>query len=356
MISGSSSGRFYDGKQAVAHDVTVQLTAAGVLARFTDSTRQRLWPYSQIRIAEKPEFGRQFAITFSSEPEARLLIMDGKFYAPLKAKLPKGSAPRVGVSASHRSLLAWTLPAVAGIALILLGLPLIAEPIAARFPKTWEKALGEYVVKGITHDMPACKEPAGAKALARLYAPLEKAAGIPVSVQVVKEESVNAFAAPGGYIVIFSGLIEKAENADEVAGVLAHELGHVIHRHPTRALVRDVGTMVVLSVVFSSLGDAANAIYLGQRLMQLSYSRDAEREADREALKLLARTRTSADGLLAFFKRLEKKEGSMGSLIGYGSSHTATADRMALIAQEKKPGGHVPLSPKEWEALKKICQ
>ena len=104
---------------------------------------------------------------------------------------------------------------------------------------------------------------------------------------VLKDRSVNAFAAPGGHVVVLSGLIDEAKSGDEVAGVLAHEIAHVIHRHPMESLVRAMG-LAVLAEALSGDGLGGTAAML---LAVTAYSREAEAEADATAVALLEGSR-----------------------------------------------------------------
>src|SRR5690606_26348291 len=106
------------------------------------------------------------------------------------------------------------------------------------------------------------------------------------TVSVADDPQVNAFAAPGGRIVLLEGLLREAESPDEIAGVLAHEIGHVTERHPTAAALRLLGIQALLTGIFGDGSLASAAAGAGGLLVALSYSRDDERTADRLAAEL----------------------------------------------------------------------
>ena len=112
---------------------------------------------------------------------------------------------------------------------------------------------------------------------------------IPLDAKVVRRSEANAIALPGGHIYVFEGLVEKSENADEFAGVIAHEIGHVAHRDGTRAVLQSAG----LSFLFGMLlGDfvGGGAVVIGARaVLQSSYSREVEGAADRYGVELMTR-------------------------------------------------------------------
>lgn len=157
----------------------------------------------------------------------------------------------------------------------------------------------------------------------------------------VKDPSINAFALPGGFIGFHTGLLIAAETDSEVASVMGHEIGHVLQRHIARSLERQ-GTNSIIAlagIVLGALaassnpGAAAGLITGGQALAiqnQLSYSRDAEREADRIGFQILQASGYDVNGAPAFFQRLQKAYGIMDSGVpGYLRTHPLTTDRIA---------------------------
>src|SRR3954464_4438894 len=145
--------------------------------------------------------------------------------------------------------------------------------------------------KGDTSRPFECANEDGRAALAKLMGKLEAAAALPIPLEpkVVRRSEPNAIALPGGHIYVFEGLIEKSENPDELAGVIAHEIGHVAHRDGTRSILQSAG----LSFLFGMLlGDfvGGGAVVIGARaVLRSSYSRDVEGAADRYGADLLNR-------------------------------------------------------------------
>jgi predicted Zn-dependent protease len=171
---------------------------------------------------------------------------------------------------------------------------------------------------------------------------------------------VNAFALPGDRIVITEKLIETAEAPDEVAGVLAHEMGHVYHRHAEAQMVRAMGIELLLKIASGGGGDIGGFAGL---LAILRYSRDAEREADSFALDQLKKVAIDPLGLKRFFERMMKLEGDQGLSRGiFGtmsdmmSTHPVTKERIDAI--QPLPHGtpaRPVLSDADWASLRKIC-
>jgi predicted Zn-dependent protease len=225
-------------------------------------------------------------------------------------------------------------------------------------PQSWTEKLGSVVEQDIVGGARDCDAEAGVQVLDRLVGRLT--AGMdPVpdlKVRVVDRKMVNAFAAPGGRVVIMGGLIGKAEKAEEVAGVLAHEVGHVLERHPTINAIRVFGLMTLIDLV---MGDSSTVLEtLGQAgglLLLTAYSREDERAADEHALSILAAAGIDAGGLARFFDRLAKKDKDVPEFLSYIASHPKLADRRALAEAASGQGRSPALNDADWKALKEIC-
>ena len=174
----------------------------------------------------------------------------------------------------------------------------------------------------------------------------------------VKDSSINAFALPGGFIGFHTGLLVSAETDSEVASVMGHETGHVLQRHLARQMDRQsTNTMIALAGVLlgalaaaSNPGAAAGLMQAGQAVAvnnQLSYSRDAEREADRIGFQILAASGYDVNGAPGFFQRLQKATGSADKGVpAYVRTHPLTTDRIADMLDRTRmaPQHHVSTS------------
>ena len=202
-----------------------------------------------------------------------------------------------------------------------------------------------------------CDAPEGRAALDALVAKLAAAGGMvataPVRARVVDDPTVNALAAPGGEILVYRGLLDRAASADELAGVLAHEIGHVEHRHGLRGVARAAG----LFVLTGALSGGSDAVALAAVLVGLSYSRDFEREADASGARILAAAGIGTKGLEMFFARMERERSeASGSLWSYLGTHPGDGDRVAALRAAEQPAAPAPaMSATEWAALRGIC-
>jgi predicted Zn-dependent protease len=157
----------------------------------------------------------------------------------------------------------------------------------------------------------------------------------------VRDRSINAFALPGGFIGVHTGLIVSAESESELASVLGHEIGHVTQKHIARMYGQQgTNSMIALASIFLAViaasrnPNAAQGIAMGGQALaiqnQLSYSRDAEREADRVGFQILQSGGFDVQGMPDFFQRMQRANSIMESGVpGYVRSHPLTTDRIA---------------------------
>ncbi len=167
---------------------------------------------------------------------------------------------------------------------------------------------------------------------------------------VLDEPSINAFAAPGGQVVVHRGLIEAAKTPEELAGVLAHEVQHVERRHTLKAMVNSLGWATMATVL---LGDvSAMAGMLAYQVGTTRYGRDLEAEADAQGLAALVRADIAPDGMASFFRTLATEAPQIP--IALLSSHPATEERIAAIEAgiQALPKKNYPPLAIDWPAVK----
>lgn len=163
---------------------------------------------------------------------------------------------------------------------------------------------------------------------------------IPYAFKVLDLPEVNAFALPGGYIYVQRGVLDLARNENEVAGVLAHEISHVVFRHSVDQLQRAQKTGLMLGVLDMVLGGRGTggqiANLAGQMVGQgvfMKHSRDAERQADREGVVLMQRAGYDPHGMLTFLQRMEQQQGSQSNLTAsWFASHPSLREREQNVA------------------------
>src|SRR5205807_6035975 len=168
-------------------------------------------------------------------------------------------------------------------------------------------------------------------------------AGLDTSVEsaVLSTAIPNAFALPGGRVYLFRGLLAKADNADEIAGVLAHEFGHLKHRDGTRNLIYNGGTSFLIGLLFGDITGSGALIFASRSLVTASYSREAEQNADTFAIETMHRLGRSPKPMGELMFRVTGKEADSG--LSILANHPLTQDRLARMSQEDGPPGVPPL-------------
>jgi beta-barrel assembly-enhancing protease len=159
--------------------------------------------------------------------------------------------------------------------------------------------------------------------------------GIRYNFYVVNSDVVNAFAIPGGYVYVNRGLIERAENLSEFAGVLSHEIGHVAQRHSIEQLQRQQNANLGLTVLYGVLlgrnpsGIEQAGIQLGGGAVFAGYTRDAEREADAVGVGYMVRSGYNPNGMVTFFQKLLETQQSAPSRVEqWFATHPTTQERV----------------------------
>ena len=254
---------------------------------------------------------------------------------PHDLSLPFAQAAAQVRQVRHVRRLVWSL--VGGVILATVmgfwfGSDLLVELAVSRIPVEWEEKLGESAYRDFLSHQEVMTEGPAVTALGEMTHRLtEQIPNSPYKfeVTVVKSDVINAFALPGGYVVVFTGLMKKAESGEEVAGVLSHELNHVLQRHGLERIVKNLGLMTVAAIIFGNhQGLVGMMKQLGVELFTLKFGREQETEADLTGLQLLQRAKIDPSGMIRFFERLsEKDEGRMEWLSTHPMS-TARAERL----------------------------
>jgi Zn-dependent protease with chaperone function len=229
-------------------------------------------------------------------------------------------------------------------ALVIFALPFFAKHV----PWSFETKMAGYLETG-DHFEP-CTNAAGKLELKKVVDRLYPQPEFPIDASVISGKTVNAFAFLGGKIYIYDGLLQKAESPEELAGVLAHEIEHVRHRHIIEGVFVRLVTIELLRFIFDpQSGVDPNII---NSLVNLRFSRDQEDEADRDGLKRLQRAHVNVMGFAQFFKR-EDKAGAIPALL---SDHPSSGNRSELAQSYFRVDTTPVLTVNEWKNLKKICE
>jgi beta-barrel assembly-enhancing protease len=353
-------GRYFDGQTARDNAVSIDIDANGV-SFWSDDLEVQNWSFAGLAAVDPPRPGHLLRLRSVTATGARLSIRDDVFLSRLLQAAPhlrdgfnSRTAFRMG------TWIAGGLTVLA--ALVYFTVNFAPQRLAVLLPDKWTQRVGEQIETGLVDRAKICHSTAGDAALSIMVGKLAEADPNlpPLRVRIYDMALVNAFTLPGGRIVLTRGLIEKADGPDEVAGVLAHELGHAVHHDPEAQLVRITGVQILLSVATGTSG-GTNAGSIAGLAAILQSSREAERAADAYAVSTLTAAYIDPLGLKQFFEKIliddgKNKGGPLARLGGLFATHPGTEERISLIKPLTDEKNLKPvLTDAQWQDLRRVC-
>ena len=349
------SAIYFDGTSSRRHAVTLVLD--GELGIREDQQLLAAWSYADIRRADSQS--RTLRLICLTAPSlARLEIRDPALAAELIAhcsRLDEDVPGQRGVA----KIVGWSIAAAVSIVgVVWFGVPLAADRLTPLVPQTVERRLGSVADRQITtlFGGKTCTDASGQAAFNKLITALREAASMDTSVEaaVLATPIPNALALPGGKLYLFEGLLAKAQNPDEVAGILAHELGHLRHRDSTRNLIYNGGTSFLIGLLFGDITGSSTLIFASRSVLTASYTREAEQNADLFSIDLMQKLGRPTKPMGELLFRVTGKQGE--NPLSILASHPLTEDRLKRMSEVQQTSDGPPLlTPQEWTALKAIC-
>jgi Zn-dependent protease with chaperone function len=349
--------RFFDGQSNRKHLVTLALGEQCEIVENGASIAQ--WPYDKIRRVDAPSSVLRLSCLATS-PLARLEIPVGARAMELAGRCQHLHADTPGRKGSTVRIVGWSLAALVSILLVVIyGVPFAAERLTPLVPQSFESRIGDAADKQmrLAFGDKVCDSGDGQAAFKKLVGALRDAAGFngPVDAVVLSTDVPNAFALPGGKIYLFNGLLEKARNSDEIAGVLAHELGHVKHRDNMRNVIYNGGTSFLIGLLFGDVTGSSAILFASRSMFDATYTREAEANADAFSIQLMHELGRSPKPMGELLLRVTGNEKDKN--FSFLSNHPFTEDRLELMRKEDRPPTAPPiLSDDEWMALRSICK
>ena len=352
---------YLDGQTPTRYPATVRLMHEGMEVS-TGGGGSRVWPYREIRQTQGFYEGEEVRLERGGQLPEIVIVADRGFLSSLHAATPETGRFRDPASRGGRiriAMFAALAVLVVTAAYYFWGIPALAALAAPRVPVAWEESLGRSVAAQIAPPDQVCTDPPRQQALDAVLARLIGAARpspYKFRVVVVDRPDVNALALPGGTIVVFRGLLEETTSPEALAGVLAHEIEHVLHHHTTRAIIQHTSTGLLLAALTGDMtGPLVYGLESARILGQLQYSRLAEEEADRQGMRLLLRAHVAPGPVIGLFEHLSHSDRRS---LRYLSTHPSTGDRIATLKElaAKKATAAEPLLPgMDWNDIRAIC-
>ncbi|MDP4292483.1 MAG: M48 family metallopeptidase, partial [Bacteroidota bacterium] len=209
-------------------------------------------------------------------------------------------------------------------------IPTAADIFARHLPESYEINLGNRMYRQIiTNDSIDTVQTDLANRFAKQ---INFETDYPIQITVVHGHEVNAFATPGGHIIVYDTLLNQLENPDELAALLSHEATHIKERHSLRALASDLSRSLFLSILFHDQNSiSAVIVENADMLNSLRFSREMEQVADEGAIKTMLDNNIDPEGMVQLLKLLKQEEKNANGNLTYLSTHPATNERIADV-------------------------
>ncbi len=363
----SGAGIYFDGRTSARRDVRVTLAADTLHIDGADGRPLAQWRYDDVQELTAPagvlRLGRHDSATLE-----RLEITDVAFASAIDVRAILVDRTGALQRRQRASVIGWTVAATASLlAVAYFGVPALADRLAPLVPVAAERKLGDAVDLQVRARLDnrhlgagfACgaapSERAGRAALDKMMRRLSDAAQLrmPLTTEVVRRREANAVTLPSARIYVFEGLIKTAANPDELAGVIAHEIGHVAHHDGTKAVLQAGGLSLLFGMLLGDFIGGGAVVVAAKTVLQSSYSRRQETAADAYGAALMKKAGGDARALGTI---LAKIGGATEPGMAILRDHPETRARIAAIDRIAGPHpAHPFLDAADWAALQHIC-
>lgn len=301
---------------------------------FEGHKTERFWSIDKI---EKEAYSSKEKLVFlyNSKPKERLEIYSPEIISLINNNYHYNKITKEHFSdsiARKGSLLILLLVSVVSLGFLFYwkGLPFLADKVANNLPDSFEQNMGN----GIRSSLLSSEEIDTTKTntLQLFFNELNYAPKNTVSVYLVKSDVVNAFALPGGTIVVYEGLLNKLTKPSQLAALLGHEYAHVYYRHSMRGMIKNIAGVWLISIYFGDSGGVIGGlIENANQFRQLTFSREFEVEADEKGMEFMTKNGIDNKGLKELLQILKEQQETTSSNLEipeFLSTHPLTENRI----------------------------
>lgn len=242
--------------------------------------------------------------------------------------------------------------------LVLNQIPFITEEKLDEMTATNEQRLGDMMMEMISSTETEVKSDSVVAIVHEANRRICDVIGInhnQIKVHVIYNSEVNAFALPDSNLIVYTGLIAYCKNADEMAGVMGHEIGHIVEGHVMKKLVKEIG-LAMLGVLVGGNSGSEVLVEVFKTLTSTSFDRSQEREADRLAAEYMLKANLDPEHLANFMFRLSQEDEAFPEYLEWVSTHPDSKDRSADVLKMRNESGQTEFetlaTEEEWDALK----
>lgn len=365
--SSTWHGQYFNGHSPIAHQVFIVIAPEGLTIHGI-SEQPLLWAYTDICQTQGNYAGEEVRLERKNAQHDLLVVHDAKFLTALHGLAPNDVRHLHNPRTRTRRLWLTVAAGVFAIPLIWVvyakGVPALSGPLTTLIPYAWETQLGDALIEEIAPSEARCLDPQLLeKANTLIQALVSTVESVPYTFRltIVDQPILNAMALPGGHIIIFRGLLENTETPEELTGVLAHEIQHVLQRHGMRLLVQNMTLGLIIGALTGDVSGIMTFVLEGAHVLQtLSYSRSAEEEADREGMALVLAAKINPEGMLSFFEYLKEQhsEKDFDPMWRYLSTHPTAGDRVETLRKQAhaiEQSSHSLFPLDDWQQITHRC-
>lgn len=365
--SSTWHGQYFDGHSPIAHQVSIDIAPAGLSIQGI-SEEPLLWDYKDIHQTQGHYQGEEVRLERKNDHHDLLVVNDTNFLTALHGLAPSAVGHLHNPRTRTRRFLLTIAAGVFAIPLIWVvyakGVPALSGPLTNLIPYSWETQLGDALVEEIAPSKERCLDPQlleKANTLVQTLISTVETVPYTFRLAIIDKPILNALALPGGHIIIFRGLLESTETPEELTGVLAHEIQHVLQRHGMRLLVQNMTLGLIIGALTGDVSGIMTFVLEGAHVLQtLSYSRSAEEEADREGMALLLAAKINPDGMVSFFEYLKEQHGGndRDPMWRYLSTHPTAgnrAEKLRVQANAREQSSHSLFPLDDWQQITNLC-
>lgn len=326
------TGRYYNGQTNTTVDAEITLTAKQIIIAIRDeqgAERQVHWFWEQVKQRGATE------LEYPGYPAQKITVQALTFADAVAFYLSRRKAPKFFANRGKVIVGGVFLFVVSLLALVYFWfIPFLAVRIANNVPISYEQKLGQSSYDALIGQYKV--QPKATRLVNEFFRQMKIPTRYPVEITVVQDNQANAFALPGGHIIVYDQLIHDMKHYEELAALLSHEYSHIEKKHTTKTVFRSMGTYMFTSLLFGDLGGAgAVVVENANSLKNLQYSRSLEREADLNGLQLLQERRIDPRGFEWLFNTLKEENSLQPS--EWLSSHPDLGNRIRYIRGEMRP-------------------
>jgi beta-barrel assembly-enhancing protease len=370
------TGALFDGKSSKKHLVDVELTPQEIILKTSDFESVR-WAYSDLRwTAETSPYHIEHSVGDENGGCLETLVVeDIDFYENILKIAPKNfSSTGEGLNFNWKIYTVGILVLMFFAYVLIKNIPsFLVDQMVDKVPIEWEVTVGQ----SILNMLPIEKEPD--KEVITILQDTVNLLGkfvegnqpYDLKVYLLPVKQANALALPGGPIVIFEGLLHESDSPEELAGVLAHEIQHILLRHSTRGILQNLANSMLVALFLGDVNSVMEGIVqLTGELETLGLSREMEAEADKKGMELILSANIDPNGMIRIFEKLTQEDLVQTSpsektavstendikLSSYFSTHPSGQNRLAQLEKQMKSHENrnwEPLFPNvDWNKIK----